>query len=42
MFIFFVNPSYETSQGQSFFFDLTGRFFWPAAGLNPEPLNPEP
>jgi hypothetical protein len=21
---FFVNPSYETSQGQSFFFDLTG------------------
>jgi hypothetical protein len=30
----------------SFFFDLTGRFFWPGA-LNPEhrtpePLNPEP
>jgi hypothetical protein len=24
---FLVNPSRETSQGQSFFFDLTGRFF---------------
>jgi hypothetical protein len=37
---FLVNPSYETSQGQSFFFDLTGRppavgkLFRLAAGLN--------
>jgi hypothetical protein len=23
---FLVNPSYETSQGQSFFLDYTGRF----------------
>jgi hypothetical protein len=27
---------------QNFFFDLTGRYFWPAAGLNPEPITPEP
>jgi hypothetical protein len=24
---YLVNPSYKTSQGQSFFFDVTGRFF---------------
>ena len=33
---FLINPSYETSQGQSFLFDQTGGFR-PAAGLNPEP-----
>jgi hypothetical protein len=26
----------ERSMFISFFFDLTGRFFWPAAGLNPD------
>ena len=49
---FLINPSYETSQGQSFFFDQTGRLRPEAAlnveprtqnpsTLNPEPLNPE-
>jgi hypothetical protein len=35
---FLVNPSHETVQGQSFFFDQTGRFFRPVAGLNLDPL----
>jgi hypothetical protein len=43
---FLVNPSYETSQGQSFFFDLTGhppeagKLRRPAAGLTPETCLP--
>jgi hypothetical protein len=27
---------------QSFFFDLTGRFFWPAAALKPDTSNLQP
>jgi hypothetical protein len=30
------NPKTTDSKLQSFFFDLIGRFFWPAAGLTPE------
>ena len=35
------SPPLEDSTFISFFFDLTGRFFGPAAGLKPEPLNDE-
>jgi hypothetical protein len=37
-----VNPSYETNQRQSFFFDLTGRFFLAGGGAEPRTLNLEP
>jgi len=34
-----IYPPPEDSLFQNFFFDLTGRFLWPPAGLTPETPN---